>query len=210
MSMSRHVTLYHSPQSRSHGVLVLLEELGADYSLHVLNLKKGEQRAPDYMAINPMGKVPAVVHNGALVTEQVALYMYLADLYPEAGLAPAIGDPLRGPWMRWIAFYGSSMEPAVLDVALKREPPPPSTAGYGDFQTTFKTLTDQLEKGPYILGERFTSADVLWGNALAWLTMFKLVPLLPVIEAYINRVNSRPAAIKAAEMEARFTAEQQA
>lgn len=209
MSLSRHVTLYHSPQSRSHGILVLLEELGADYSLHVLNLKKGEQRAPDYLAINPMGKVPAVVHDGAVVTEQVALYMYLADLYPEAGLAPAMGDPLRGPWMRWIAFYGSCMEPAVMDVALKRDPPPASSAGYGDFDSTLKTLTDQLEKGPYILGERFTSADVLWANALAWLTMFKLVPLLPVIEAYITRVNSRPASVKAGEMETKLIAAQQ-
>ena len=89
MTTSRHFTLFHAPQSRSAGALVLCEELGADYALHVLNLKRGEQRQPAYLSVNPMGKVPAVLHAGALVTEQGAVYAYLADLYPEAGLAPA-------------------------------------------------------------------------------------------------------------------------
>ncbi len=97
------------------GALVLLEELGADYELHVLDLKKGEQRQPAYLAINPMGKVPAIRHDGALVTEQGAVYAYLADLYPEAGITPAIGDPLRGPYLRWLFYYGSSFEPALID-----------------------------------------------------------------------------------------------
>ena len=115
MANTRHVTLFHSPNSRSGSALVLLEELGADYELKVLNLKTGEQRQPAYLAVNPMGKVPAIRHGDAVVTEQVAVYLYLADLYPEAGLAPAIGDPLRGPYLRWMAFYGSSFEPALMD-----------------------------------------------------------------------------------------------
>eukprot|EP01136_Pigoraptor_vietnamica_P020934 Opistho-1_new@70512 len=101
----RHVTLFHCPQTRSSGALLLLEELQADYRLHVLNMKAGEHRQPAYLAINPMGKVPAVLHGDALVTEQVAIFIYLADLYPEAGLAPALGDPLRGPYLRWMAYY---------------------------------------------------------------------------------------------------------
>jgi glutathione S-transferase len=197
MTSSRHVTLFHAPQSRSAGALVLLEELGADYELHVLDLKQGEQRQPAYLAINPMGKVPAIRHDGALVTEQGAVYAYLADLYPEAGITPAIGDALRGPYLRWLFYYGSSFEPALVDRALKRDPAPPSTSPYGDYETMLKTLGDQLAAGPYLLGERFTAADVLWGTALRWTTMFKLVPETAAITAYIARVTARPAAARA-------------
>lgn len=207
---SRHVTLFHSPQSRSAGALILLEELGADYELHVLNLKKGEQRQADYLAVNPMGKVPAIVHDGALVTEQGAVYAYLADLYPEAGITPAIGDPLRGPYLRWLFYYGSSFEPALIDRSLKREPAPASTSPYGDYDTMLKTLTDQLATGPFLLGERFTAADVLWGTALRWTTMFKLVPETPVVTGYIARVTSRPAVARAAKIDADLVAAQTA
>jgi len=202
MTATRHVTLFHAPQSRSAGALILLEELGADYELHVLDLKKGEQRQPAYLAVNPMGKVPAIRHDGALVTEQGAVYAYLADLYPEAGITPAIGDPLRGPYLRWLFYYGSSFEPALVDRSLKREPAPAATSPYGDYETMLKTLTDQLATGPYLLGERFTAADVLWGTALRWTTMFKLVPETPAITAYIARVTSRPAAARAAKIDA--------
>ena len=210
MTASRHVTFFHAPQSRSAGALVLLEELGADYEIHPLNLKKGEQRQPAYLALNPMGKVPAVMHEGALVTEQGAVYAYLADLYPEAGITPAIGDPLRGPYLRWLFYYGSSFEPALIDRSMKREPAPPSTSPYGDFETMLKTLTDQLAKGPYLLGERFTAADVLWGTALRWTTMFKLVPESPVVTDYIARVTSRPAVARAARIDAELSAAQSA
>jgi len=193
MSMPKpRVTFFHSPNSRSRGTHILLEELGADYDLQLLNIKTGEQREAAYLAVNPMGKVPAIVHDGALVTEQGAVSIYLADLYPEAGLTPAIGDPLRGPYLRWLVFYGSSFEPALIDKAMKREPAPPSTSPYGTYDTMLKTLTEQLEKGPYLLGDRFTAADVLWGSALTWTTMFKLVPELPVIKAYIDRFAERP------------------
>ena len=210
MPASRHVTLFHSPQSRSAGALVLLEELAADYELHILNLKKGEQRRADYLAINPMGKVPAIVHDGALVTEQGAVYAYLADLYPEAGITPAIGDPLRGPYLRWLFYYGSSFEPALVDRSLKREPAPPATSPYGDYETMLKTLTDQLAAGPFLLGERFTAADVLWGTALRWTTMFKLVPETPVITGYVGRVTARPAVARAAKIDADLLAAQNA
>jgi glutathione S-transferase len=202
MSIDRHITFYHSPQSRSAGVQVLLEELGADYDTRLLNLQKGEQRQPDYLAINPMGKVPAIKHGHAIVTEQSAIYQYLADLYPEAGLAPPMGSPLRGPFLRWLAFYGASFEPAVVDRSQKREAAPSSTCPYGDFDTMLKTLTDQLAKGPYILGDQFSAADVLWGNALRWTTMFQLVPTTPLIQAYIDHVTSRPAAQRAAAKDA--------
>jgi glutathione S-transferase len=208
MSSRRKVTLFHSPNTRSSGALILLEELGADYELHVLNMKAGEQRGSEYLAINPMGKVPAVLHDGALVTEQVAVYLFLADLYPEAGLAPPIGDALRGPYLRWMVFYGSCFEPAVVDRAQKREPAPPAVSPYGDYDTMLATLTGQLARGPCLLGERFTAADVLWGTALTWTTMFKLVPELPVIKAYIERMGARPSVAKVKAKDAELAAAQ--
>ena len=198
----RRVTFFHSPQSRSAGVLALLEELGADYELRVLDLRGGEQRKDAYLAVNPMGKVPAIVHDGALVTEQGAVYTYLADLHPEVGIAPAIGDRLRGPYLRWLFFYGSSFEPALVDRALKREPAPAATSPYGDYDTMLKTLTDQLARGPFLIGDRFTAADVLWGAALRWTTSFKLVPQTPVIAGYVERVTARPSFARAAKIDA--------
>lgn len=201
---------FHAAQSRSGGTRALFEELGVGYDLHLLSLKAGEQRQPDYLAVNPMGKVPAILHDGALITEQPAVFIYLADLYPQAKLAPPIGDPLRGPYLRWMVFYGSCFEPALVDKSMQREPAPPATSPYGDFDTMLKTLTDQLEKGPYLLDETFSAADVLWGTALSWTTMFKLVPELPVIRAYIDRVMSRPAMQRAAAADAQLAGAQTA
>lgn len=206
--MDRKLTLYHAPNSRSGAARFLLEELGVPYELHVLNFKKNEQRAPAYLAINPMGKVPAIRHGDALVTEQAAVLMYLADLFPQAGLAPALDDPLRGPYLRWMVYYGSCFEPAATDLAMKREPAPPMMCPYGDYDTMLATVTRQLRAGDYLLGERFSAADVLWGTALTWTTMFKLVPELPEIMAYVERVKSRPAARRAAQADAELAATQ--
>jgi len=191
-AMSR-ITLYHSPQTRSSGTLVLLEELGAEYDLELINMKAGEQRKPAYLAINPLGKVPAIRHGEALVTEQGAIFIYLADLFPRAGLAPALDDPLRGPYLRWLAFYGSSFEPAIVDRALKRDPAPPAMSPYGDYDSVMRAIAEQLENGPYLLGNRMTAADVLWGAALRWTIGFGVVPKLPVFERYVELVTSRPA-----------------
>ena len=203
MTSNSRLTLFHSPNTRSTGALLLLEELGAPYELHVLNMKAGEQRQPAYLAVNPMGKVPALLDGDALITEQVAIYIYLADRFPQAGLAPALNDPLRGPYLRWLAFYGSCFEPAVVDRAMQREPGRPSMSPYGDFDTMLNTLVTQLARGPWLLGDRFTAADVLWGTALGWTTGFKLVPELPEIVAYSARVNARPsvARVKAKDAE---------
>jgi glutathione S-transferase len=204
--MTQHLEFFHTPRSRSTGVLALLKELGAAYTVHRIDQKAGEQRQPGYLAVNPMGKVPAIVHDGALVTEQVAIYLYLADLYPNAALAPRIGDPLRGPYLRWIAFYGSCFEPAIVDLSLKRAPAPPAVCPYGDYQTMLATLTAQLEQGPYLLGEVFSAADVLWGTALGWASAFELVPKLPVITDYVARISARPAVAAAVASDAQCLA----
>lgn len=208
--MTRKIDFYHAPNSRSGGTLALLEELGADYELHVLDFKAGEQRQSTYRAINPMSKVPAILHDGVLVTEQPAVFMYLADLYAEAGLAPAVGDPLRGAYLRWLVFYGSCFEPALVDRSLNRDPAPPSTSPYGTWEDVMHTLQKQLAKGPYMLGERFTAVDVLWGGALHWTTLFHLVPETPHIRAYIDRVITRPAMQRATAKDAEFLAQQAA
>jgi glutathione S-transferase len=193
MNSSDRITLYYSPQSRATGARVLLEELGAPYDLHVLNMKAGEQRRPAYLAINPLGKVPAIRHGDALVTEQVAVFIYLADLFPQAGLTPALSDPRRGPYLRWIAYYGSSFEPALIDKSMKREVAPPQQSPYGDYDTMMATMESQLAKGPYLLGEQITAADILWGIAFHWTMMFGLVPQKDVFVRYAERITSRPA-----------------
>ncbi len=204
------LVFFHAPQTRSGGTRILLEELGAPHEMRVVNMKAGEQRKRAFLAVNPMGKVPAILHRGELVTEQVAIFIYLADLFPQARLAPGLDDRLRGPYLRWLVYYGSCFEPAVVDRALKREPGAPAMTPYGDYDTMLKTLTDQLAKGPYLLGERMTAADVLWGTALTWTTMFKLVPELPVIKDYVARIGGRPAAVKVKAADAALAAEHEA
>ena len=196
MSTDAKLTLCYAPNTRASAVATLLEELGAPYELQVLNMKKGEQRQPAYLAINPMGKVPALRHGDAVITELVAIYLYLADLFPEKKLAPAFDDSSRGPYLRWMIFYAASFEPAMLDHALKREPAPRSQAGFGDYESVMSTLTSHLGKSEYMAGGRFTAADILWGTALGWMTQWKIVPETPEIMAYLQRVGGRPAAAK--------------
>src|SRR6202050_2720750 len=185
MPTQQPITLFHSPQSRSTGALALLEELHAPYAIHALNMKAGEQRKSEYLAVNPMGKVPAIRHGDTLITEQVAIGIYLADLFPEAGITPAIGEALRGPYLRWYVFYAACFEPALVDKAMKREPGPAAMGPYGALASTLTALTSQLSKAPWILGERFTAADVLWGTALTWMVGFGLVDAVAPVRNYI-------------------------
>lgn len=197
------ITLHYAPQTRAFCIRLLLEELGVPYDLHVLNVRRGDQLTPDYLAINPMGKVPAISHRGEVVTEQGAITLYLADLYPEAGLTPVIGDPRRAAFLRWIVFYGASFEPALVDHAMKRPPMPRMTAPYADYETVVSVVNDHIARTPYWLGDSFTAADTLWGSALVWVTTFGILEKTPAIAAYIERVTNRPAfqRVKAAEAE---------
>ncbi|MDE2610693.1 MAG: glutathione S-transferase family protein, partial [Burkholderiales bacterium] len=193
MNHDRHITLFHAPNSRSAGARVLIEELQAEHDLHVLNLKARQQREPAYLAVNPMGKVPALRHGETFVSEQAAVYMYLAELYPERGLSPAPGDPLRGAYLRWMVFYGSCFEPAIVDKSMNRDAGNESTSPYGSYEAVVSAVEQQLQRGPWLLGERFTAADALWGSALGWVTGFKLMPASPAVLAYLERFQARPA-----------------
>jgi glutathione S-transferase len=136
-----------------------------------------------------------------LVTEQVAISIYLSDLFPAAGITPAIGEALRGPYLRWLVFYTGSFEPAMVDKSMKREPAPPGTLPYGDLDMTIKT-TAQLAQGPWLLGDRFTSADVLWGTALTWMTSFGLLDATAPIKTYVDRWHARPSVTRVAKIDA--------
>lgn len=200
------LTLFYAPQTRATGVRILLEELAAPYELHVLNRHAGENHAPDYLAINPLGKVPAISHDGAIVTEQVAIYTYLADAFPERGLAPRIGDADRGPYLRWMAFYGSAFEPAMVDKAMQREPGQRAMSPYGDYDAVVDAVAAQLGHGPFMLGERFSALDILWGTALGWMLQFKMLPDRPVFTAFAGRITGRASFRKVTEEDAALAA----
>lgn len=201
------ITLHYAPQTRAFGTRVLLEELGVPYDLHIMDTRIGDQLKPDYLSVNPMGKVPAISHRGIVVTEQAAVALYLGDLFPESGLAPATDDPLRGSYLRWMVFYGSAFEPALVDHAMKRPPLPRNNSPYADYETVLAVVNEQVKRAaPFWLGERFSVADALWGSALFWVTNFGIFPKTPEVAAYIDRVTNRPAFRKAQADEAALVA----
>lgn len=200
--MNKHdLVLYHSPQTRGTGIVFLLEELGVPYTLKVLNRNKGEHRSAEFLAINPLGKVPTLVHNGTVITEQVACYLYLADLFPEQGLAPSLEDPQRGAYLRWMAYQGSSFEPAVVDHALKREAGDPSIMPYGSYSMMLDGLYKQLDNQPYLLGSQMYALDLFWGSTLKWCREFNLIKTTPTIDTYVDRIVSRAGFLKAIEID---------
>ena len=196
------LTLYHNPKSRSASARVLLEALGVPYDVQTIDFANGQNRTPGFLAINPLGKLPTLVHDGEVITEQVAITIYLADRFPAAKLAPAVDAPLRGPYLRWLAFYAACFEPALMDHAFQRAPLDPATSPYRDYDTLIETLVTQLERGDYLLGDTLTAADLLWGTGLRWTTEFGIVPKLPAIMAYVERVSAHPAVIRAGELDA--------
>ena len=204
------IVLFHAPQTRSSCALALLEELKLPYELRVINMKAGEQRQAAYLEINPMGKVPAIYHRGQLITEQVAIFIYLADLAADAKLAPALDDPLRGPYLRWLVFYAACYEPAIVDKAMKREAAPLAMSPYGGFENVWSTLTKQLTENRYILGDRFSAADMLWGQALHWGTLFGLLPENEAVKRLVAEIRSRPSCIRVSEWDAKWVAEHEA
>jgi glutathione S-transferase len=196
------LVFFHNPYSRSTMTHALLHELGAAWEPRIIDFRRDEQLSPEYLAINPMGKVPAIRHAGVVVAETVAIFIYLADLYRDAGLAPALDDPARGSYLRWLVFYAACFEPAVVDRSLKREPARRVLSPYADYATTLAAIEGALEPGPWLLGGRFSAADVLWGNALRWTTGFGIVEATPRIAGYIERVTSRPAERRAQQADA--------
>ena len=188
------LTLYHASPSRSSIALWMLEELGEPYDVKLLKLSAGDNMKPDYLAVNPMGKVPALRHRDTVVTEVAAICAYLADEFPRAKLNVPIGTPRRGVYLKWLFFGPNCVEAAMMDRASPRkEEPRRGMLGYGDFDTVTDVTAKAVAKGPYLMGEQFTAADVVVGSTLRWGMMFKLVPERPEFTAYTNRLAARPA-----------------
>ncbi len=205
------LTLYHAAPSRSSIVHWMLEELGEPYDIHLVSFKKGENQQPAYLAVNPMGKVPALRHGDVVITEAAAICTYLADEFPRAGLNVPVGDPRRGVYLKWLFFGPSCVEPAIMERAFPRkEPPARGTLGFGDFDTTMNVLAKGVgEAKPYLLGEQFTAADVIIGSGLRWGMMFKLIPDRPEFTAYVGRLSQRPALQRAIAKDAKLQKEQE-
>jgi glutathione S-transferase len=188
------LTLYHAAPSRSSIVRWMLEEIGEPYDLHLLNLAAGEQHKPDYITINPMGKVPALKHGDTVITEAAAICTYLADEFPAAKLNVPIGDPRRGVYLKWLFFGPGCIEPAITDRAFPRkEEPRRGALGYGDFDTVMDVAAKAVAKGPYLMGEQFTAADVVVGSTLRWGMMFNILPKRQEFVDYVARLEQRPA-----------------
>ena len=191
------LTLYHAARSRSASVLWMLEEIGEPYKLELFRFDDGSLKRPEYLAINPMGKVPALKHNGAVITESAAICCYLADAFPKAKLNIPIGDPRRGIYLKWLFFGPSCLEPAMIDAMLKREPGDKTAIGWGNLELVLDTITKAIASGPYLFGEQFTAADLLIGGGLRFGMMTKAVPIRAEFSAYAQRLGDRPAAKRA-------------
>lgn len=185
--------LHHAPMSRGNIAFWMLEEMGIPYRLNLLSLDRQDQKKPAYLAINPMGKVPALEHRGVIVTEVAAICAYLADAYPAAKLAPEPGDPQRGPYYRWMFFAPGSLEMAAFDRMNGRDVPLPRASGYGDYDTTIETAAQAVAKGPFVLGEQFSAADIVLGSHVIWDMMMKALPERPEFTTYAQRLQARPA-----------------
>ena len=192
------LTLYHAAPSRSSVVLWMLEELGEPYEIKLIKLSAGDNMKPDYLAINPMGKVPALDHKGTILTEVAAICTYLADAFPEEKLNVPVGTPRRGVYLKWLFFGPGCLEPAIIDrAAPRKEEARRAMLGYGDFDTTMNVVAKAVEKGPWLMGEQFTAADVVIGSHIRWSTIFKLIPERKEFLDYSARIAARPAAQRA-------------
>ncbi|RDI59808.1 glutathione S-transferase family protein [Microvirga subterranea] len=205
------IVFYTHPMSRGRVVRWMLEELGQPYRTEVLGYGTS-MKDPAYLAINPMGKVPAIVHGDTVVTEGAAICAYLADAFPDAGLAPPPRDPRRGPYYRWMFFSAGPLEAALTNRSLGFEIPAERKRmmGYGSVEDAVNTMEHAVSQSEYIAGDRFTAADVYVGSHIGWGMMFGSLEKRPAFESYWSRISNRPAAIRAREIDDALAAEEQA
>ncbi|RJF90806.1 glutathione S-transferase family protein [Sphingomonas cavernae] len=198
--MSKELVFYTNPMSRGRIARWMLEEVGAPYRTEVLDYGT-TMKAPEYLAVNPMGKVPAIRHGDTVVTECAAICAYLADAFPDAGLAPAPAD--RGDYYRWMFFTAGPLEAAILDKTLGVELPDDKKmmAGYGCYDDTVDALERAVTGKQFVAGDRFSAADVYVGSHIMWGTQFGTLPTRPAFEAYIAALAARPAHVRASELD---------
>ena len=188
------ITFYSNPQSRAAVIHWMLEELGEPYETIYLNFQ-GAMKTPEYLAINPMGKVPAIVHDGQIVTEGAAICAFLADQYPQKNLAPALDSPLRGTYYRWLFFVAGPLEEAITMKSLNMPIPADKSTmlGFGTLEHVVDTLELAVSNATWICGEQFTAADVYVGSAIRFYMQFGVLEPRPAFKAYVDRVTQRPA-----------------
>jgi glutathione S-transferase len=194
--------LYWCPQTRAMRAAWMMEELGVPYERVRIDIRNPQSRAdPAFRAASPMGKVPALEDGAVRIWDSGAICAYLADQYPQAQLAPPIGHPDRGAYLMWLMFTNSVVEPAMGE-KVAALPPKPQQYGWGSFEQMLQTLRDGIERGPWILGERFCAADVLLGMSCYYMRSFKMITEEPLLFAYADRCAARPAFQRALAMEA--------
>ncbi|HEY0943282.1 MAG TPA: glutathione S-transferase family protein [Steroidobacter sp.] len=188
------IVFYHNPQSRGRIAHWMLEEVGVPYQTELLRFDRGEHKKPQFLAINPMGKIPTIKHGDVVVTEAAAICAYLADAFPAANLAPATTSPARGTYYRWLFFGAGCVEPALVDRLFKRPPVDrPGALGYGSYEDTLHALEHAVSTGKWILGEQFSAADVYVGSEIAWGMLVKAIEPRPAFQEYVARCAERPA-----------------
>lgn len=198
--MMTDLVLYTNPMSRGRIARWMLEEAGADYRTEILEYGT-TMKAPEYLAVNPMGKVPAIRHGDTVVTECAAICAYLADAFPQANLAPALKD--RGSYYRWLFFAAGPLEAAIADRTLGVDVPADKQmmVGYGTYAHVMDALEKAVSAAPYIAGDSFTAADVYIGSHISWGIQFGTMEKRPAFEAYWKRLESRPAHLRATELD---------
>ena len=207
--MADDLIFYTNPMSRGRIVRWMLEEVGQPYRTQLMDYET-TLKGPEYLAINPMGKVPAIKHGDTVVTECAAICTYLADAFPQAGLAPPPGDKRRGTYLRWIFFAAGCVEPAIWFKALNYDPPEERRRmiGFGSMSEVLNALEGAVSNGDYILGDTFSAADVYVGSQIGWGTQFGTLEKRPAFMSYLGRVIDRPAAVRAREIDDAILAEQ--
>ena len=191
------ITLYHAPRSRSSRFVFLLEELGAPYQIKTVSIRRGDgSGAADPANPHPHGKVPVIRDGETLVFESAAVALYLTDKFPQNGIGPVVGDPLRGAYLTWLAYYAGEMEPAWMSAFMKWEVPR-GTAGWVKTDEIMEYVNATLAKGPFLLGEKFSAADILVGTTFAMFLGSPMLAKTDLLEAYVKRVTERPALARA-------------
>lgn len=186
------ITLLHHPYSRAAGVIWTLEEVGQPYELKFVDIMKGEQKTEAVTALNPMGKVPVLLDGDAVVTESAAIALYLADRYASGRLAPKLDDPRRGTYLRWTLFAPSVIEPGAMAKQAGWQFKP-GQAGWGDHEAMLTAIETAVSGRQFLLGDMFSIADVVFGGTLRYMARFKMLAASPAVEAYLERLNARPA-----------------
>jgi glutathione S-transferase len=194
--------LFWCPNTRAFRGLWLLEEAGIPYERVQIDIADPKSRAnPEFIATSPQGKVPALLDGPVRISDSGAMCIYIADAYPRAGLGPVVGHPDRGAFLQWTLFNNSNLEPSMAE-KVSGLPPNHRQHGWGDYESTMRALRKGLESGPFILGEKFSAADVMLGSGLNFMFMFKMLDgaAEPLLKAYTDRCMARPAAQTAAQL----------